>query len=313
MNRWAPLLMMFAGVSVYTGAALAIGLFNVAPPSLVAWLRIATAAVLMVIILRPHPRSWLGRSGATACLFGIATLAMNLTFYEAIARIPLGTAVAIEFFGPVAVAAIGATGFRRRIAPIIAFIGVVIISGATWATSHTGVLLACLTAFFWACYVILGAKVSASAKVGLPVAMSWAAVLFLPLAIWWWPADVSPVLDVYPGFIAAFPQLAHPWLLLIGMAFCLGILSAIIPYTSDQIILKMAGPAAFSLLLALSPVMAAIMDTILFHHIPSIWEFLGIALVVFAVALGSDFTPRTPRTPKTTRHKPKTTRRKQLQ
>ena len=146
----APLLMVINGLSLYAGAAIAVGLFEDLPPVLVAWLRISTAAVILVVLFRPRMRDFLGRTGFNAAVYGISTLAMNMTFYEAIARLPMGTAVAIEFLGPIAVAALGSRTLRDWAALILAGIGVLIISGAQWSSNSAGVLFALAAAVLWA-------------------------------------------------------------------------------------------------------------------------------------------------------------------
>ena len=130
----APILMVVNGVSLYAGAALAVGLFESFPPALVAWMRVAAAAVILLVLYRPAVRNFIGQTGFYAAVYGISTLAMNITFYEAIARIPMGTAVAIEFLGPIAVAALGSKTLRDWAALVLAGIGVMIISGAQWSS-----------------------------------------------------------------------------------------------------------------------------------------------------------------------------------
>ena len=85
----APILMVVNGVSLYAGAALAVGLFESFPPALVAWMRVAAAAVILLVLYRPAVRNFIGQTGFYAAVYGVSTLAMNITFYEAIARIPM--------------------------------------------------------------------------------------------------------------------------------------------------------------------------------------------------------------------------------
>ena len=118
-----------SGLIQYVGAALAVVAFASVEPASVAWWRVVTGAVVLLAWKRPW-RGGLTRSDlAISALFGVIVLTMNSSFYEAIARIPLGTAVSIEFIGPVAVAVIRGRGWRPRVAAVLAFAGVACIGG----------------------------------------------------------------------------------------------------------------------------------------------------------------------------------------
>ena len=114
---------------MYLGAALAVVLFNRVSPAGLAWLRMLVAALVLLAWRRPDRAAWGGsRLGVAAC-FGSVTGLMNVAFYEAIARLPLGTAVAVEFCGPVAVAALGSPSVRDVVALVLAATGVALIAG----------------------------------------------------------------------------------------------------------------------------------------------------------------------------------------
>lgn len=269
----APLLMIINGLSLYAGAAIAVGLFETLPPVLVAWFRISTAAVMLVVLFRPRVRDFLGRTGFNAAVYGISTLAMNMTFYEAIARLPMGTAVAIEFLGPITVAALGSRTLRDWTALLLAGVGVVVISGAQWSANSVGVLFALGAAALWALYIIAGNRIAGSAedsRTGMTVGFFWAALLAAPLAWWLWPG---------------MSELALAPVELLGLAFGLGVLSAVIPYGLDLIVLRMAGRAYFALLLAMLPLTAAVMGAVALGQLLTVAEMFGIALVIVAVAL----------------------------
>lgn len=267
----APAVMVASGLSLYAGAALAVGLFDVLPPALVAWLRMSAAGLILVVLHRPGIRDFLGRAGFRAAVFGLVTLGMNMTFYEAIARLPMGTAVAIEFLGPIVVAAIGSRTVRDWLALALAGAGVVVLSGAQWAGAATGVLFALAAAALWAGYIVVGARISdaGASRTGLAVGFTWAGVLLIPLALWLWPqggVDLEPVR-------------------LIALSLGLGLLSAVIPYSLDQVVLRMAGPAYFALLLALLPLTAAVLGALVLGQMLSVAEIVGILAVVAAVAV----------------------------
>lgn len=267
----APAVMVASGLSLYAGAALAIGLFEILPPALVAWLRMSAAGLILVVLHRPGIRDFLGRAGFRAAVFGLVTLGMNMTFYEAIARLPMGTAVAIEFLGPILVAALGSRTIRDWLALALAGVGVVVMSGAQWDGAATGVLFALAAAALWAGYIVVGSKISgdvAVGRTGLAVGFTWSGFLLLPLALWLWPAG----------------GVDQP-LQLLGLSLGLGLLSAVIPYSLDQVVLRMAGPAYFAMLLALLPVTAAVLGAVVLGQLLSIAEVIGICAVVAAVAL----------------------------
>ncbi|WP_082353522.1 EamA family transporter [Corynebacterium deserti] len=265
--------MVLNGVSLYAGAALAVGLFEQFSPALVAWMRVGSAAGILLVLNRPSIRNFSGKTGFNAAVYGISTMAMNITFYEAIARIPMGTAVAIEFMGPIMVAALGSRTVRDWVALILAGVGVVIISGAQWSANSSGVMFAMAAAALWAIYIVVGNRIAgdaSSSRTGMAVGFTWAAVLSLPLAIWWWP-----------GLGAS----SFSGVEVVGLALGLGVLSAVIPYGLDQVVLRMAGRAYFAILLAILPISAALMGALALGQMLSVAEVAGIILVVVAVAL----------------------------
>ena len=141
-----PLFFVAGGCSMYLGAALAVKLFQQLGPAGVAWLRMLVAALALLAWRRPDRAAWRARRLILAGCFGLVTGLMNITFYEAIARLPLGTAVAVEFCGPVVVAALGMRTVRDVTALVLAAIGVALIADVRLAGSRTGLLLALLAA-----------------------------------------------------------------------------------------------------------------------------------------------------------------------
>ena len=273
----APLLFVAGGVSMYVGAALAVGLFQTASPAGIAWLRLAGAAVVLGVWRlaaarsgRPN-RRWSGRRVALAGAFGLVTAGMNIVFYEAIARLPLGTAVAIEFTGPVLVAALGSRGRRDWAALGLVVVGVGLIADVRLEGSLLGVLFALAAALAWAGYIVLGTRVSRAAGTtgegidGLAVGFVVATVLLSPLALTVGPVARSP--------------------LLLGSALALGVLSSVVPYVLDQVVLRRVGRARFAVLLALLPLTATVVGLVALAQIPAPLEAVGIAAVVGGVAL----------------------------
>lgn len=264
-----PVLFVLGGISLNFGAAVAVLLFADLPPTGVVWLRQLGAAVVLLAWRRPGRAAWRGRRLLLAGSFGLVTALMNLVYYEAIDRIPLGTAVALEFCGPVVVAVIGSRGRRDFAAVALAGVGVVLIADVRWSGSSSGVLFALGAAVLWSGYILIG-KLVASRGNGvddLAVGFAVAAVLLCPLA-----ANTAPAWH-------------SPRLLVLGIG--VGVLSSVVPYVLDQIVLRRAGRSTFALLLALIPMTAAVMGFLILGQVPGLTEAAGIVAVVLAVLLRS--------------------------
>jgi inner membrane transporter RhtA len=269
----APVLFVVGAVSMYVGAALAVALFALLPPTAVAVLRILGAALVLLAWRRPPRSAWRGPGFWRAAAFGLATALMNIAFYEAIARLPLGTAVAIEFCGPVAVAAAASRRPRDVAAVLFAAVGVLLIADVRWSGSPSGVLWALGAATMWAAYIVLGKRVASGGN-GLDdmtVGFVVAAVVLSPL--------------LFIGGAGALGALADPLVLVLAVG--VGVLSSVVPYVLDQVVLRRIGQARFAVLLALLPATATVVGLIGLAQVPTVLEFLGIAAVVAAVALRS--------------------------
>jgi inner membrane transporter RhtA len=195
---------------------------------------------------------------------------MNIAFYEAIARLPLGTAVAIEFCGPVAVAAVSSRRARDVAAVLLAALGVLLIADVRWSGAPLGVVWALVAATLWAAYIVLGKRVAGAGNGvdDLAIGFTVAAVL------------LSPVLAAGPA-----GGLADPLVLLVAVG--VGVLSSAVPYVIDQIVLRRVGQARFAVLLALLPATATVVGLVGLAQVPTPAEAAGIAAVVAAVALRS--------------------------
>lgn len=266
---YIPLLMILSGTSNYLGAALAVNLFGIENPWIVAWMRVGAAGIIIALALQPSLTQWLSWQ---ALIYGVVTLGMNTSFYEAIQTIPLGMAVAIEFIGPICVAAWGSRTVRDWIALCAAATGVVVLSGTQWGANFTGILWILTSAFLWAMYILVSNRLASSDSTfhTMGVGLTYASLLVTPLVAWWW----EPIPATGPSV----------WLL-IAMAIGLGLLSAVIPFVLDLIMLKSASPDYYAVLLALLPVTAAVIGMIALGQIPSAVEVLGILLIVIAVTL----------------------------
>lgn len=269
----APLLFVVGALSMYVGAALAVGLFERLLPSAVAVLRLLGAALVLLAWRRPARAAWRGPRFWRATAFGLATALMNIAFYEAIARLPLGTAVAIEFCGPVVVAAVATRRPRDVAALLSAAVGVLLIADVRWSGSPSGVLWALGAATMWAAYIVLGKRVAAAGNGVDDMTVGFAAATVV----------LSPLLLL--GGTGALSALADPVVLLLAVG--VGVLSSVIPYVLDQVVLRRLGQARFAVLLALLPATATVVGLIGLAQIPTLAEALGIAAVVAAVALRS--------------------------
>jgi inner membrane transporter RhtA len=271
LDRLPPqALFVLGAISQYVGAALAVLLFASVPAAGVAWLRVVAAAAVLVAWRRPWRTRWTRERLALVAAFGTALALMNLTFYLAIDRLPLGTAVAIEFCGPIAVAALGSRARRDLAALALAAAGVLALADVHVAGSPLGFALAAVAGGFWAVYIVLGHRVAADPRIrpqdGLALAMAIGA------------AGLAPALVV-----SAVPALVSPPLLLACLA--VGVASSVVPYGLEQVAMRRLARARFALLLALLPATAAIVGAIVLGQVPGLVEATGIALVVVAASL----------------------------
>lgn len=274
----APLLFVLSGLTQYLGAAIAVGLFDVLPPAVVAWLRLAVAAVVLLLWRRPWRSRglWTRRAVLTTVLFGVVLGVMNVSFYVAIDHLPLGTAVALEFVGPVAVAAVTGHGWRDRVAIGVAAAGVVLLAGVTLQAGAVpggdavvGLVAIGISAACWAGYIVLGRRVATAESggvTGLSVAMTAGALVLAPFFL----VEAAPV--VLDAGLAA---------LVVGVA----VLSSVVPYALEQVILRRVRPATFAVLLALLPATAAVVGAVVLRQLPHPAELVGLLLVSGAIAL----------------------------
>ena len=202
---------------------------------------------------------------------------MNLTFYLAAARIDLGASVAVEFIGPVAVAALGTRSRRNAVALMLAVGGVVVMSTFAGDAERVGIAFALLAGALWGAYIVLGRRVALGGGGidGIGIGMVVGAVAILPFGA----GGLSPVTD-------------RPWLLV--AAACVGLLSNVIPYSLDQLTMARLPRERFALLLALLPVTATLMGWLLLDQTPSGRQSVGIALIVAGIGVRDRRDERTP-------------------
>ncbi len=259
---------MVGAVSQYLGAAVAVHLFDEIAPAGVALVRVLGAAVMIIVLRRSWQRRWKAQDLAWASAFGVALAAMNLSIYLAIDELPLGNAVAIEFTGPILVAAVGTRTLRSGAALLMAAGGVVVLAGVEADGTMRGVGFALLAGMFWAGYIVLGHR----------VARGPAAVDGLGLGMLAGAAAISGF-----GATEVGSALDSPLVLLLALAT--GLLSNVIPYWIDQLVMKRITQHRFALLQALLPATAVLVGLAVLLQVPSGRELFGIALVIAAILL----------------------------
>lgn len=246
---------------------MAVRIFDELDARAVAWLRVAVAGMLVSLAARAWRRTWTRSQLQATAAFGVTLAFMNVFFYLAIERLPLGTAVAIEFIGPISIAAWGSRSRRAVVSLILATSGVVMLCEISFRGDPLGVLFILLAAVFWAGYILLGHRLAGSVGgfAGLGVAMGIGAIAVAPFA-----APVSGPAWTDPRLLAIVALVA--------------ILSNVIPYGFDQIVLRRLSPSRFALLLALLPVTATVVGAIALQQTPTAIEVVGIGLVVAGIA-----------------------------
>jgi inner membrane transporter RhtA len=263
-RRRIPAHAYFAGSAVfhYLGPAFAVLLFVRVDVLGVAWLRIASAAIVFAVWKRP----WRSLSRLTVAL-GVVLAVMNCCFYEAIARLPLGTVAAIEFLGVILLAASGVRSPRNGIALAFAVGGVYVLTDVRIAGEPLGLAFAFANAALFTLYIVLAHRVAQrmDGVDGLGGAMLVAAVAVTPMAGW-----------------AAAPAFADPVALAAGLG--VGVCSSVIPYVCDQLAMARLSRATYALLVSLLPATATLIGLVVLGQLPTAAEALGVGLVVLGVA-----------------------------
>ena len=262
----APLLVLGAVASVQSGAAIAKDLFPDVGPGGTVLLRLASAALLLLAVSRPRLAGRSRRDIGLAVAFGLVLAAMNATFYYALARIPLGIAVTIEFVGPLALAVAGS---RRRLDflwVLLAAVGVVLLTGGTGGDiDMVGVLLALVAGGFWAFYILLSQRVGRvfPGASGLALGLAAGAVAFLPF-----------------GLISAGDRVLDASVLWQGAA--IGLLSSALPYSLELFALRRMRASVFSVLMSIEPAFAAVSGLVFLGEHLAVREWVAIGCVVIA-------------------------------
>lgn len=248
---------------VQLGLALSVHLFGQLGPLGVAGLRLAWAGVLLVVLVRPRLRHFTGRDLLACSALGAVIAGLMLLFMLAVARIPLGTASALEFLGPLAVSLCGPGGGRRRWAAPAA-IGVVLLT-QPWhgGTDPAGVAFALAAAACWGAYILLTQHVGdhVTGLTGLAVSMPVAGTI---------------------AMLAAGPSLSRVTWQLLGIMLALAVLHPVVPFSLEFLALRRLTASAFGILMSLEPAIALLAGLLVLRQVPGAPSAAGIILVVIA-------------------------------
>ena len=259
--------LVMAGVaSVQIGSAVATTLFDELGPAGTVFLRTLFAAAVLLAIWRPAAGSLRGTTARDVALFGVVLAGMNLCFYTALERLPLGIAVTFEFTGPLAVAIAASRRPLDAVWVVLAAAGIVLLApGIGNGLDGVGVLFALLAGAFWGAYILLSARVGRgpTGTGGLAIAMGLAALLMIP-----------------PGIAQGGRGLLEPELLAVGAAVAM--LSSAIPYTLELNALRRLPEGTFGVLLSMEPAVAALVGLLFLDQNLLGRELIAIGLVVVA-------------------------------
>lgn len=266
-----------AMLSIQLGSALSVDMIAAVGPAGTAWLRLSLGALILLALVRPPVRSIRLQDLPTLLALGIATGVMSIAFLAAIEHIPLGTAVAIEFLGPLSVAAVRSHSARALIWPLVALCGVVLLT-EPWHSDFNavGVGFAGVAAVAWAVYIVLTRRIGdrftgiGTLSLTVPVAAITAAIAGVPQAAG----------HITPGILLAAAGLA--------------ILLPVLPFALEMLALRRMTPSAFGTLMALEPALGVLLGLLILQQQPSTYQFAGILLVVLAGAASQRDSRRLP-------------------
>jgi inner membrane transporter RhtA len=270
LDRVPPIGLVLTGVvSVQFGAALATTLFDELGPAGTSLLRIGFAAIIMAVAVRPRLRGIAPDAWRLVVAFGLTLGVMNLAFYEALDRIPLGIAVTVEFAGPLAVAVLGSRRPLDLLWVVLAAAGILLLANPGGAESIDGIglALALVAAGGWASYILLAARAGPRFPGAEGVTLAMAVAALVPLV---------------PGIAGGGSVLLEPRYLAIGAV--VGLMSSAIPYSLEMEALRRIPRHVFSVLMSMEPGVAALAGFIVLGQALDARELVAIALVAAASA-----------------------------
>ncbi|MBQ4834814.1 MULTISPECIES: EamA family transporter [Pseudoalteromonas] len=262
--------LLLAMVTIQSGASIAKQLFPYVGPEGTTAYRLGFSALILCLIFRPWrklPANW-----RPVILYGLSLGIMNLTFYYAIERIPLGIGVALEFTGPLAVALFSSKRKRDYLWVLLAIAGIIMLlpnMSEVDGLDPVGVILALVAGAFWAGYIIFGKKTGGQSSGGMAVTlgMSVAALAIVPYGV---ISQGSALLD---------------WSL-IPLGIAIGLLSSALPYSLEMVALRNMPAQGFSIMMSLEPAVAALAGLLILGELLTFSQWIAIILVITA-SLGS--------------------------
>jgi len=262
---------------VQLGSALAAKLFSQVGPDGAVLLRLTSASVVLLVVWRPRVQQRTRRDLLLAGVFGLVLAGMNLCFYAAIHRIPLGIAVAVEFVGPLAIAVGGSRRRRDLLWVALAAAGILVLTrGGTHRVDGLGVAFALAAGCFWGAYILLNARLGQAFEGGTGLALSMC---------------VASVVALPAGVVQGGSHLLEPRSLALGAA--IGMLSSAIPYSFELEALRRIPVNVFGVLMSLEPAMAALAGLLVLGQGLTSRALVGIALVI-AASIGTSLQAREP-------------------
>ena len=257
-------LVLLGIVSVQLGSALAKQLFSEVGSFGTVALRLFFAAAILMLLWRPSPRMS-RRAWTVVVAYGLTLGLMNLCFYLALDRLPLGIAVTVEFLGPLTVALIGSRRWLDAVWAVLAAAGVVLLMGGGGDVNLVGLLFALAAAACWGLYIVVSAALGRHSTEGngLALGMIVAALVAVPIGV----ADSGTAL-------------VQPWILVAGLG--LGLLSSVIPYSLDLEALRKMPPRVFGILMSLEPAMAALVGLVVLQELLHWSQWIAVLCVVVA-------------------------------
>jgi inner membrane transporter RhtA len=264
----------FVGSAIfhYLGPAFAVLLFARVEPLGVAWFRIVSAAVIFALWRRPWRALPRIDPSTRRTIAGLALVfaSMNVCFYLAIDRLPLGTVAAIEFLPVIALAAVGARTGRNAVALALSVAGVYLLSHVELEGDAVGVVFAFANAALFATYIVLAHRLARSEGIGRLDGLAGAMVL------------AAAVVTLGAGWDAA-PSIVDPVAVAAGIG--VGVASSVIPYVFDQLAMARLSRATYSLMVALLPATATVIGIVVLRQVPTPLQVAAVGLVVAAVAV----------------------------
>ncbi|MFB7518070.1 DMT family transporter [Streptomyces sp. NPDC056144] len=259
-------LVVAGGLSVQFGSAVAVLLMPRAGALGVVTLRLVLAALVLLAVCRPKVRGYSRADWGTVLAFGAAMAGMNILFYQAVDRIPLGAAVTLEVLGPLVLSVVASRRFANLLWAGLALCGVALLSGGGFdRLDPLGAAFALAAGAMWAAYIVFSARTGRRFPQadGLALAMAFGAVLSLPL-----------------GIAEAGDKLLVPSTVLLGLGVAL--MSSVLPYTLELLALRRLPAPTFAILMSLEPAIAAGAGFLVLHQALSATDALAIALVIGA-------------------------------